>query len=122
MDVAKAYIDESLQLLAHLRYISEHGERVFDGECEDVGDGGAVEFYGERFLIVAAPVAHFALYVDVGHEVHFDAALAVSLAGLAASAGHVEAEAAGLVPAFAGFGKDGEEGADEREKLRIQIG
>ena len=103
--VAEADIDEGLQLLAHGGNVGEHGERVFNGEVENVGDGVAVEFYGEGFLVVAAPVAHFALYVDVGHEVHFDAALAVALAGFAAAAGDVEAEAAGLVAALARLGK-----------------
>ena len=101
VDVAEADIDERLQLLADLGHVGEHGERVFDGEVENVGDGVAVELYGQGFLVVAAAVAHFALYVDVGHEVHFDAALAVALAGLAAASGDVEAEAAGLVAALA---------------------
>ncbi len=119
MHVAETDIDEGLQLLAHGGNVGEHGERVFDGEVENVGDGVAVEFYGEGFLVIAAPVAHFALYVDVGHEVHFDAALTVALAGFAASSGDVEAEAARLVSALARFGKPREEIADGREDLRI---
>jgi hypothetical protein len=79
----------------------------------------AVEFYGQRFLVVAAAVADFALHVDVGHEVHFDAALAVALAGLAAAAGDVEAEAAGLVAALARLGQHGEQVADGREDLGV---
>ena len=78
-----------------------------------------MELYGQGFLVVAAAVAHLALDVDVGHEVHFDAALAVALAGLAAAAGHVEAEAAGLVAALARLGQHGEEIADGREDLRV---
>ncbi len=119
VDVAEADIDQRLQLLAHLRHVGEHGERVFDGEVENVGDGVAVEFYGQRLLVVAAAVAHLALHVDVGHEVHFNAALAVALAGLAAAAGDVEAEAAGLVAALARLGQHGEKVADGREDLRV---
>ena len=119
MDVAEADIDEGLQLLADLGHVGEHGERVFNGEVEDVGDGVAVELDGQGFLVVAAAVAHFALYVDVGHEVHLDAALAVALAGLAAAAGDVEAEAAGLVAALARLGQHGEEVADGREDLGV---
>ncbi len=78
-----------------------------------------MEFYGQRFLVVAASVAHLALHVDVGHEVHLDAALAVALAGLAAAAGDVEAEAAGLVAALARLGQHGEKVADGREDLRV---
>ena len=81
-----------------------------------------MEFYGEGLLVVAAPVADFALHVDVGHEVHFDAALAVALASFASSAGDVEAEAAGLVAALARFGEHGEEVANGREDLRVGCG
>ena len=122
MDVAEADIDQRLQLLADLRDVGEHGQRVFDGEVENVGDGVAVELYGERFLVVAAAVADFALHVDVGHEVHFDAALAVALAGLAAAAGDVEAEAAGLVAALARLGQHGEEIADGGEDAGVGRG
>ena len=93
MDVAESYIHKGLKLLADQGHIRKHGERVFNCEVKDVRDGVAVELHGEGFLeVVAAPVAHFALYVDVGHEVHFDAALAVSLTGFAAAARDVETE------------------------------
>ena len=117
--VAEADIDQRLQLLAHLRHVGKHRQRVFDGQVENVGDGVAVELHRQRLLVVAAPVAHLALHVDVGHEVHFDAALAVALAGLAAASGHVEAEAARLVAALARLGQHGEQIADGREDLRV---
>ncbi len=119
VDVAEADIDEGLELLADGGDIGEDGERVFNGEVEDVGDGVAVEFYRQGLLVIAAPVADFALYVDVGHEVHFDAALAIALAGFASSAGDVEAEAARLVAALARFGEHGEQIADGREDLGV---
>jgi hypothetical protein len=119
VDVAEADIDEGLQLLADGGDVFEDGERVFDGEVEDVGDGVALEFDGEGFLVVAAAVADLALHVDIGHEVHLDAALAVALAGFAAAAGDVEAEAAGLVAALARLGQHGEEVADGREDLGV---
>ncbi len=117
--VAEADVDQCLQLLADQGHVSEDRQRVFNGEVENVGDGVAVEFNSQGFLVVATPVAHLALYVDVGHEVHFDAALAVPLAGLAAASGDVEAEAAGLVSPLAGFGKHGEEVAEGREDLCV---
>ena len=79
----------------------------------------AVEFDGEGFLIVTAAVTDFALDVDVGEEVHFDAALAFALAGFAAAALNVEGEAAGFVAALAGFGEHGEEVADGGEDAGI---
>ena len=119
MDVAEAHIDQGLQLLAHLGHVGQHGERVLNSEVENVGDGVAVELDGQGFLIVAAAVADFALDVNVGHEVHLDAALAIALAGLAPSAGDVEAEAACLVAALASLGQHGEQVADGREDLGI---
>ena len=119
MDVAEADIDQRLQLLPDLRDVVEHGQRVFDGEIEDVGDGVAVELDRERLLVVAPAVADFAEDVDVGQEVHLDAALAVALAGFAAASGDVEGEAAGLVAALARLGQHGEEVADGGEDAGV---
>ena len=95
------------------------GSGVGDGEVEEVGDGVAVEFDGEGFLIVTAAVTDFAEDVDVGQEVHLDAALAFALAGFAAAALHVEGEASGLVAALARFGQHGEEVADGGEDAGV---
>ena len=73
-------------------------------------------------MIVAASAADFALHVDVGQEIHFDAALAFALAGFAASAGDVEGEASGFVAALAGFGQHGVEVANRGEDAGIGCG
>ena len=119
MHVAEPDIDQRLQLLAHSGHVFEHCERIFNGQVEHVGDGVSLELHRQSFLVVAAAVAHFALHVDVGHEIHFNAALAVALAGLATSAGDIEAESPGLVAALARFREHGEEIADWRKHLRI---
>ena len=119
MHIAEAHIDKGLQLLAHLGDVGEDRERVFDGEIKDVGYGVAVEFYGESFLVVTAAIADFTLHVYIGHEVHLDAPLAVTLAGFAAASGDVEAEAAGLVAALARLGQHGKKVADGREDLGV---
>ena len=50
MDVAEADVDEGLQLLADVGGCrARDGERVFDGQVEDVGDGVAVELDHKRF-------------------------------------------------------------------------
>ena len=54
-----------------------------------------------------------------GQEIHFDAALAVALAGFAAAAFHIEAETAGLVAALARFGQHGVELANGRENTGV---
>src|SRR5712691_10894044 len=74
---------------------------------------------GQRFRIIAAASADVAHQVQVRKKIHFDAAKAIALAGFAAVALHVEAEAAGAVTAFARFRKHGEEIADRRENARV---
>src|SRR5271155_1264991 len=97
MNIAEAHVDQRLQLLVDVGDVGEHGQRVFYGEIEDVGNRVSVELDRQRLLIVTAAVTNFAGDIDVGHEVHLDAALAVSLAGLASSAGDVERESSRLV-------------------------
>src|SRR6266852_228678 len=77
---------------------------------------------GQRFRIIAAASADFAHHVHVRKKIHFDAAKAIALAGFAAAALHVEAEAAGAVTAFARFRKHGEEIADRREHAGVSGG
>ena len=54
-------------------------------------------------------VAHLAVDIDVGQEVHLDGAHACAFAVLAASAADVEREASGFVAAYAGAGQLREE-------------
>ena len=86
---------------------------------ENVGDGVALVANGQRLRIVAAAAADFAGDVHVRQKAHFDAPEAVALAGFAAAALDVEAEAAGAVAALARFGEHGEKLADGRENARV---
>src|SRR5665213_4138382 len=101
MDVPEADVDEGLQLDVDGGDVLEDGDGVFDGQVEEVGNAVAVEFDRKSLLIVTATVTHLAEDVDVGQEVHFDASLALALAGFAATSLHVEAEAARLVATLA---------------------
>ena len=56
MDVAEANVDKRLELLVDGGDVFEDRHGVFDGEVEDVGDGVAVEFNGEGFLVVVVVV------------------------------------------------------------------
>ncbi len=115
LDVAEADVDQGAELLLDLRNIFENRQRVFDGHFEQIGDGIAFVAHCKRLRVVAAAAADVAGDVNVRQKIHFDAAQAVALAGFAAAALHVEAEAAGLVAAFARFGQHGEEIANGRE-------
>src|SRR5712692_1784788 len=77
---------------------------------------------GQRFRIVTAASADFAHHVHVRKKIHFDAAKAIALAGFAAAALHVEAEAPGAVAAFARFRKHGKEIADRSEDTGVSGG
>ena len=77
-----------------LRDILEHAQRFFDRGLQQIGDRMALIFHLQRFVIIAPAAAHVAGDIDVRKEIHFDALQAVALAGFAAPALHVEAEAA----------------------------
>ena len=94
-------------------------QHVRDRHFEQVGDRVSVVAHGKRFVIVAMAAADLALHVHVGQEIHLDAALALALAGFAASAGNVEGEASGLVTAFARFRQHGIEVANLSEKIPV---
>src|SRR6266705_5632626 len=98
-DVAEADFDECRKFLLNLRNIFEKFQRVGGRQIQNVADGMILVADGKRFRIVAAAAAHFTHHVNVGKKIHFDAAEAVSLAGFAAAAFYVEAEAPGAVAA-----------------------
>ena len=77
------------------------------------------EFHFQGFAVVALALADIALDIDVGQEVHLDLDDAVALAGLAAPALDVEAEAARGIAARLGFRQFGEPVADGGEGAGI---
>src|SRR6266446_5820963 len=122
VNVSEANVDQGLQLLFDLRDVFQNLQHVRHGSFQQVGDGVAVVVNRQGFVVVAAAAADFALHVNVGQEVHFDAALAFALTSLAASAGDVERETSGFVSALAGFGQHGVEVTNRREDAGIGCG
>src|SRR5271163_4332352 len=122
MNITEAHVDERLQLLADVGDVGKHGQRVFDGKIEDVGNRVSVELYRQCLLIVTAAVTNFAGDINIGHKIHLDAALAVSLAGLATTAGDVERKSSWLVAALAGLGEHREEITDGSEDASVSRG
>ena len=110
------------QHVAHARHRLEEVQRLLDRHVEHVGDRLALERHLERLAVVALALADVAGDVDVGQEVHLDLDDAVALAGLAAAALDVEAEAAGLVAARLRLGQAGEPLADRREGAGVGRG
>src|ERR1039458_8948839 len=60
MNVAEAHIDQGLQFLFYLRNVFENGQRVGDRHLQQIGNGVAIVFYGQRFMIVAPSAANLA--------------------------------------------------------------
>ena len=110
---------QGAQAAGDLRHVLEELDRLVDRHLQHVGDGLALEADLERLAVVALAVALLAGHVDVGQEVHLDLDLAVALAGLAAAALDVEAEAAGLVAARSRLLGLGEELADVVEDAGV---
>ena len=75
----------------------EEARRIVDGHVQHIRDRLALAEDLERLAAVAPALAGLAGHEHVGQEVHLDAPHALARADLAATALHVEAEAAGLV-------------------------
>src|SRR5277367_1601395 len=119
LHVAEADVHQSLQLHLNRRNIFQNFESFFDGQIEQIGNGKAFVTHGESFSVVALAAANFARNVHIRQEIHFDAALAVALAGFAAPAFHIEAETAGTIAALARLRKHGIELANGRENAGV---
>src|SRR4030095_10903880 len=75
---------------------------------------------GERLAVVAPAAAHLAGHVDIGQEVPLDGDDADASARLAATALHVEREAAGAEAPRAGVGQLCEELPDGAEEAGVR--
>ena len=117
--VAQADIEQRLQLGTNLREVLHQRQRFLHRGVEHVGDRVALELHLQGFAIVAAAAADVASDVDVRQEIHFDALQPVALAGFAAAALHVEAEASRFVAALARFRQHGVEIANQREQAGV---
>src|SRR5882724_2255956 len=118
-DVAESDFDECGELLLNLGDVFEELQRVGGGQVQNVADGVALVADGERLRVVAAAAADFTHHVNIRKKIHLDAAETVALAGFAAAALHVEAEAPGAVAALARFGEHGKEIADGGEDAGV---
>src|SRR5580693_673390 len=119
MNVAKADVNQRLQLLFYLRDVFKNGQRVGNWHLEQVSDRVAVVLDGQRLVIVAASTADLAEHVNIGQEIHFDAALAFALARFATSSGNVEGKTSGLIAALARLRQHGIEITNLRENSGV---
>ena len=96
MDISEAHVHHRLEFRGDLRDGLEELVGLLDGHFQHVVDVLALVADGEGVLLVAAAAALVAGHMDRREEVHLDDLDARALALLAASAGDVEGEAAGL--------------------------
>jgi len=94
-------------------------ERRVDGHIQHIRDAVALEMHLQGFAVEAGAVTDIAGHVNIRQELHFDAQFALALAGLAASAMHVERETAGFVAAHLAFGQFGKQPADLFEQAGV---
>jgi hypothetical protein len=118
--VAEPDVDEGLEVAVdRLDRLEELG-RLGDRHLEHLGDVLALVVHAQRVAVVALAVAHLAVDVHVGQEVHLDLDRAVARARLAAAALDVEAEPARLIAAHLRLGRLAEERADAVEHARVR--
>src|SRR5215212_8420833 len=116
MDVAKTDIVQCVKLLINTRLVLEEGERILDGEIENVGDRQSTESHLQCLSIVSLALADVARNVHVRKEVHLDLYETISLARFAAPAFHVEREPARPVSANLRLRHLGEELTNRRKQ------
>ena len=110
--VAEPDVGQGAHVAGDGRLVGEELPRVGARHVENLGDVAALEGHLQGVAVVALALAQLAGHVHVGQEVHLDADGAVTPAGLAAPALHVEREPSRHVAANAGLGGVGEQLAD----------
>ena len=113
LDIPQADIVESLDLALDRGDILKKGQRLFDRHFKDIRDIFTLVTDLQGLTVVAFSVAYFAGNIDVRQEVHFDLDNAVSGAGLAPSALHVEGKTAFGITAGAGVLRTRKKRADQ---------
>ncbi len=112
LHVAEAHIHQGAQAVRSLGNGGKHLTGLLHRHLQHVGNGEALVFHLQRLAVVAGALAHVALHVDIGQEVHLNHVHPLPAAGLATAALHVEAELAHLIAAGLGLHRGGEHLAD----------
>ena len=120
--IRQAHIIECGQLAGDGRHVGQKPQRLLDGHFQHFMDVLAAVADFQGLAVVALALAHIAGHVHIRQEVHFHLEDAVALAGLAAAALDVEAEASGIVAARAAFRHGGEQLTQRREQPGVGRG
>src|SRR4029453_6267773 len=85
--------------------ISKKTRRFVHRQIEHIGDVLSFVSNLQRLTIVASPVTHFALDINVGQKMHLDLNQSAAFAILAATAFDVKTETSGIIATHSGGGK-----------------
>ena len=117
--VGEPHVHQRVQLALQHRHRVEEGAGLLDGHVQHFMDVLALVAHFQRLAVVALALANVAGHVDVWQKVHFHLDDAIALAGFAAPALDVEAEAAGLVAPRSRFLGLREQFANRREQAGV---
>ena len=119
LHIAETDLAHSLQSACNLGHVGEELTRFIHRHIQHFIDVLALVAHLERFLVVAAALAHVTGNVHIRQEVHLDLEQAVTRTRLAAAALDIERETARAVAARLGIRRLGEQVADVVEHTCI---
>ena len=111
-NIAQAHIVQSVELARQPRDLREETASLVNCHVQNVVHVLASVRHFQRFAIVPFALAHLAVDVNIGQEMHLYFFLTIALARLAATARHVEREAAGCVATHLRLWRGSEQGTD----------
>src|SRR5271167_1564728 len=119
LHVRESHVEKGLQFWLDGRHGGKERQRILYRQTEDLLDILALEANFQSFAIVAFALAYIAWHVDIREKMHFDFDHAVALAGFAAPALDIEAEAARFIAAGARLRNRCEDLANRSEQTRV---
>src|SRR5271154_1022462 len=99
--------------------LGEKRESFLNGELKHLVNVQSLVTNVENGALEARALAFLADQLDIGQELHLYRDRTVALAIFAASAGNIEGKMAGIVAAFFGVGRVGEDFADQIEGFDV---
>src|SRR6185312_5075074 len=118
-DIHQPDVLQDLDLPVEVGHVLKEFYRVVYGHVQHVADGFSLIPDLERFPVIPAAIAFFAMHVDVRQEIHFYDTHSAALADIATSAFDIEGKAPRVIAADPGLGNGREKGADIGKKAAV---
>src|SRR5215475_14011426 len=117
--ITEPNIQHRVQFVRNAWNISKETRRFVHRQIEHIGDVLSFVSNLQRLTIVASPVTHFALDVNIRQKMHLDLDQSAAFAIFAATAFDVKTETSGIIAAHSGGGKLREQLSDGSERAAI---